>query len=351
MEHNLIRQKVAEIANEFEIEEVVNVSKFGNGLINDTYLVKAGRSKYVLQKLHPIFKPSVLIDTHNVTKHLLSNGLATPVLIRTKSGRLYFKDENGGHWRTLKYIPGRCYEKGVTPKQAFSAGLVVGRFHNILSDFDYEFRHKIKNFQNPGARMEKLKLTLKKFEGTEKYETTADLAGQVLKNYNRLENNIDLLPDRMTHGDLKINNIRFNHNGEAICLLDLDTLGRNKIVSDLAGAARTWCNGADEGDVKSSSFDLRVFESMLKGYLSTARFITKEEVRSVPDAVERVILVLAARFLTDAFEEEYFRLEEKRYPDLYVQNRTKATAQLNLYQDFLKKKPSAINIIKDLCKQ
>lgn len=346
-----MNNEVRQVANKFNVDKAISVSRFGEGLINDTYLVAGKRSKYILQKLHPIFRPTVLIDTHNITTYLLDNKLATPLLIKTKSNKLFFKNGKNNYWRMLTYIPGRCYEAGVNTKQAFSAGQLMGRFHNILSGFDYRFKHEIKNFHDPEARINKLRLISKKFRDTWKYNELVGLTNTVLKNYERVGNKIKNCPDRIIHGDLKINNVRFNFRNKAICLLDLDTLGKNKIATDIASGARTWCNKADEGDIKNSRFDLKVFENMLAGYLSTAKFITTREIKSIPETIERVILVLVARFITDAFEEKYFRFNSGQYKNLYEQNKTKALAQVVLYEDFVNKRKSINKIIKNLCRQ
>ena len=345
-----MNEKIMQIANSFDIDKATKVFEFGNGLINDTYLVECNKNKYILQKLHSIFRPTVLVDTANITRHLSDNGLKTPLVVRTKGGKLFFKDSKNRYWRMLTYIPGKCYEKGINSKQAFNAGRLVGQFHNILSSFDYKFKHKINNFYNSEARITKLKVVLKKFRYTSKYEELVDPANTVLANYKKLGNKTENCPDRIINGDLKINNIRFDNVGNAVCLLDLDTLGEYKISTDIASGARTWCNIADEGDVKNSKLDLKVFEKMIDGYLSSAEFVTKKEVKSIPETIERVILVLVARFITDAFEEKYFRLNPRKYKNLYEQNKTKALAQLALYNDFISKKKSINKIITNLCK-
>ena len=94
----------------------------------------------------------------------------------------------------LTYISGRCYEAGVTLKQAFSAGQLVGKFHDILSDCNYKFRHKIKNFYNSDARIQKLKLTLKKFKDTEKYKALLTPATKILEDYENLMNKKTYFP-------------------------------------------------------------------------------------------------------------------------------------------------------------
>jgi len=346
-----MEQNIIEIASNFDIKSPSKAYRFGDGLINDTYLVESSKDKYILQKLHPIFKSSVLVDTYNITQYLSIKGLKTPLLVKTKSGKLFFKDIRDRFWRMLTYVPGKCYEKGINSKQAFRAGRLVGQFHNILSGFDYKFKHEIKNFHSSKARLNKLRITLKKFKNTGKYDQLVDSANMVLASYEKLSSKVEDCPDRIIHGDLKINNVRFDIKNNAICLLDLDTLGKHKIATDIASGVRTWCNKADEGDVQNSKFNFEVFNSMLAGYLSTAKFITKKEIKSIPETIERIILTLTARFIVDAFEEKYFRLNPRQYKNLYEQNKTKAFAQLALYKDFVDKRKQINKIIINLCKQ
>ena len=87
-----MNEKIMQIANSFDIDKATKVFEFGNGLINDTYLVECNKNKYILQKLHSIFRPTVLVDTANITRHLSDNGLKTPLVVRTKGGKLFFKD-------------------------------------------------------------------------------------------------------------------------------------------------------------------------------------------------------------------------------------------------------------------
>ncbi len=145
---------------------------------------------------------------------------------------------------------------------------------------------------------------------------------------------------------MKISNVRFSKNGkEAISLLDLDTLGKDKIVIDLGDAVRSWCNSAEEGDVKGTTFNINIFEHMIRGYFQTANFITTDEKMKIPDGIELMTLELSARYITDAFEESYFTLDKLRYPSLYEQNKQKAIAQLQFYDDFQSKRNIVVQII------
>lgn len=331
--------KVLSIASEFDIPgKVLKAKRFGNGIIHDTFLIETdSKDRYIIQRLHKIFGNSVLEDMEKVTTYLDKHGILTPLLVRTMEGNLVFKADDD-RWRMITYIPGKCHERGVSPKLAFSASKLVGIFHNILYKFNYKFKHKLPDFHNTPKRMSNLKRVLDEYRGTNKFSTLEALADKTFKYYESIDKKIDSLPERVIHGDLKINNIRFDtKNNKALCLIDLDTIGRHKIIVDFGIASRTWCNKADEGDIKNSKFDIKIFSNMLAGYLKEAKFLTLEEFFAFSEGIKTMILEVIARFLTDAFEESYFKLIPGKFKSLYDQNRLRAIAQLNLYEDFLKK--------------
>lgn len=182
----------------------------------------------------------------------------------------------------------------------------------------------------------------------DKFSLLYPLASEVLESCSQIPNTIKLLPKRIIHGDLKLNNIRFDEAEEkAVCLLDLDTMIRLPVCVDIGDAARSWCNQKDEAD-ENSEFNVGIFEKMLEGYLATASFITKEELASIPNGVKALTLELSARFIIDAFEETYFKLDPNAFEDLYDQNLHKARAQIRLFKSIKSQEP-LINSIIELC--
>lgn len=342
-------KKALNIAKKFDIEKPLSASPYGQGMINDTYLIKTGKNKYILQKINKIFKPIVLEDIETVTRHLKEKGFVTPILVRTKNGELGLV-ENGECWRALTYIPGKTYEKKVSIAKIKSAGALVGKFHKAISDLKYEFKHVRPIFHNTPLIMKDLGKVLEKNIGGEKYKTLNPLAQKVLLYYEKINKKIDSLLSRNIHGDLKINNIRFNLKGEAVSLLDLDTLGKHKIIVELGDAARSWCNPSGEDDLKNAYFDIKIFQKMMEGYFSEAKFLEKDEIAAIPEGIETIMLELAARFITDAFNESYFKLNKTLYPSLYAQNKNKAAVQLKSYEDFVDKKAAAAKILRRLAK-
>ena len=86
------------------------------------------------------------------------------------------------------------------------------------------------------------------------------------------------------------------------------------------------------------SFDRRLFREIIKGYMSTARFLTVPEKLAINDGIKIVTLELCARYITDAYEEKYFSLDRKKYTNLVEQNTLKAVNLINFYEEIQKSK-------------
>jgi Ser/Thr protein kinase RdoA (MazF antagonist) len=293
----------------------------------------------VLQRVNPIFAPSVLEDIAFMTAQMKERGFVTTELIPTKMGELGII-EGSGVWRMLTHIPGRTVEEGITEEEARSAMELIGKFHQTFADHDYDFRHVREGFHDTPRIMTTLTETMREYSETPKHTALTTLGTEMTNAYRERPHAWAHVPKRIIHGDPKLNNVRFAANSpRAIALLDLDTMGRHSVVVDIADAARSWCNRADEGDIERAAFDVDIFRAMMEGYGASAKFLTREERDAIPHAIAQIALELAARFATDAYRESYFTLDRERYPDLFTQNSAKARAQFALYRDILRKFP------------
>jgi Ser/Thr protein kinase RdoA (MazF antagonist) len=325
-------EKEKRILSEFPLSNPVKIERFGCGLIHTTYLVRAGKEKFILQKMNPIFSTDILADVYAVSEFLSERGRETQKLMPTKRGRLFVK-RDGEAWRLLTFIPGRVFESTEDADMAYEAGKILGRFHRVLLSFRHTFA-KGRDGKTPECRYAKfLQVT----------------AGKQTAEIEALKKEILRLPDFMlpkrarlsvSHGDPKISNIVWNERGtkKAIALIDIDECtNRGNTLLELGDAFRSWCGKQEHG--ADNIFDMEKFEAAKEGYREGGEnLLLPEETALLIRAVKFKCLELASRFLVDYFEDYYFGWDEKRYESRRAHNLARAKGQVALYKSIKNKK-------------
>jgi aminoglycoside phosphotransferase (APT) family kinase protein len=143
------------------------------------------------------------------------------------------------------------------------------------------------------------------------------------------------LPKRICHGDLKISNVVFfpDRPDVARCLIDLDTLGYQRLPLELGDALRSWCNPLGESH-GSPRIQTEVFSAALAGYVMGApRLLLEVEATALVSGLETICIELAARFCIDVFEDRYFGFDPSRFATRRDHNLARARSQLELGKD------------------
>jgi hypothetical protein len=121
------------------------------------------------------------------------------------------------------------------------------------------------------------------------------------------------LPVRTTHNDTKFNNILFDGQNRAICIVDLDTVMPGTVLYDFGDAIRTGANSAeeDESDLDRVDLDLGLFEAYTRGFLEAAGSILIPAERSnLAFSARFMTYIIGLRFLTDHLEGDiYYRIQ------------------------------------------
>lgn len=274
-----------------------------DGLINATWLAReAGQLLGVVQRLNTdIFVPEVHEDIQAVTQHVSRAGLLTPTLVPTVGGDLWATTPSGVY-RHLTPVGHTTTHALESPQQARSAGHLVGRFHAALHDFDHAFRSVRAGAHDTDAHMVALSAAMDAHRSHRLYDRVAPLAESILEGWRTWDGEADG-PVRVIHGDLKVSNLRWS-NGEAVAVIDLDTMQIGTLAIELGDALRSWCNRSSEADA-DSVFDVDLFASAMRGYTTVVTLSPVERAAIVP-GIERVATELAARFARDTLEESYF---------------------------------------------
>ena len=300
------------------VDEVTSTRRFGEGHINDTFLVRTPSGEYVLQKLNTrVFHDvdTVMRNIGLVNAHL--NGRLVPELVHTD-----------GAWRMWRRVPGAAPVSAATPARAASAGQLLGRFHTLVADLDpTTLAETLPSFHNPAVRLAALQraiaVDVRERAASVHVEIEALFAAAPLAE--RADVLSRAVPRRVAHNDAKLDNVLFRGD-EAVSLVDLDTVMPGAWFWDVGDLLRTAAATAPEDDPEHSTTDAELHEATLSAYRgAVSDVLDPTEADALEDAGAIVTFEQAVRFLTDWLEGDmYYRTVR---PD---QNLDRARAQLRL---------------------
>lgn len=339
-----------EIFNSFLAEGTFsNAGPFGSGHIHDTFVVETlekQKDNYIIQRLNTkVFTniPELQINIERVTNHLRQKLLSIPgadtkreclTLIPAKDGKTWITDNDGSYWRMYVFIPDhRSYDIVDSPQKAFEGGKTTGRFQAMLADLPGPpLFETIPYFHDIEKRLDTYNKILKT-DRVRRAGSVPDLINFVLDRAETMKIILRLgkegkIPVRITHNDTKFNNILFDLNDKALCIIDLDTVMPGYVHYDFGDAIRTAANTAaeDEPDLSKVNMDISLFEAYSEGYLSETRStlndIEKEYLSFAPGLIT---YIMGLRFLTDYLDgDNYFKIHHERH------NLQRAKAQFRL---------------------
>lgn len=359
---------IGEICSSFNIAgRYINCSELSTGNINSTYLVRFEREgeekNYIVQRINKsVFKqPEKVMEnivnvTHYVRKQIEEQGLSTQKFVlrafaNKTTGEPFFIDEMGDYWRCYRFIHNSitydsCEDLGIIER----VGSAFGKFQNYLDGFDANSLHiTIPNFHNTverykvfhGAVKEDVRGRAKKVQTEiKKLFEFEELACKLQKHLDAGE-----IPLRVTHNDTKCNNVSFDKDtGEALAVLDLDTVMPGAIAHDFGDAIRFIANTTleDDPNVEKVDLDIDKYEAFAKGFVSQLKnMLTDFERKTLNLGVFAMTVELAVRFLTDyIMGDVYFKT---KYPG---HNLDRARNQIALSQAIFDKMEVIDTIIK-----
>jgi Ser/Thr protein kinase RdoA (MazF antagonist) len=140
------------------------------------------------------------------------------------------------------------------------------------------------------------------------------------------------IPERVIHGDPKVDNILFHReSGRALALIDLDTVQPGLVQHDLGDCLRSSCNrvGESPDGAPAARFDLGLCAEILGAYGAEAGdLLAPADLALVYDSIRLLPFELGVRFLADHLEgDRWFRVTHRG------QNLHKARVQLALVAD------------------
>jgi hypothetical protein len=314
--------------------DFIDAHPFGSGHINDTYCAtydQAGlRVRFIHQRVnHHVFKNPVQLmeNVSRVTRHVLARLMAdgnpqarrhTLTCIPALDGKPYALDASGDLWRTYPFIEGaRGYDLLENNEQAYQAARAFGEFQKLAADLGGDRLHEtIPDFHDTPKRLAALEAAIT----ADTADRVADVAAEIAFARARADDcaRITMLlasgdiPERVTHNDTKLNNVLLDATtAEALCVIDLDTTMPGSALYDFGDMVRTAVSATaeDDPDTLKAGILLDRFEALVRGYLSTATFLTDTERAHLAFSGKLLTLECGIRFLTDHLQgDTYFKI-------------------------------------------
>jgi Ser/Thr protein kinase RdoA (MazF antagonist) len=319
------------------------VTEFGNGNINDTYIVTCSpQEKFVLQRIntHVFKQPSLIMQnmrafTEHVHRRVKQEGRVwdSPRVIPAQDGNDYFIDSDNGFWRAISFIDNaRSFDTITDTAHAREVGYALGTFQSLISDLP----------------IDSLADTLEGFHITPRYLQHYDtvfpqhkrqLSPEVKHGIQFIEERRAFaftledagLPLRPIHGDPKVNNVMVhNDTGKAISIVDLDTVKPGLVHYDIGDCIRSGSNplGEDAEDWQAVHYNPEIGAALLEGYLAEAQaFLTPADYEHLYTSIRLLAFELGLRFFSDYLAGDvYFKV---KYPEHNLQ---RALVQFQLTQ-------------------
>ena len=361
---------LATIAEQFKPHgRIIDIRRLGNGNINNTFLVtldSGENNHFVLQSINARVFPRPDLIMRNMrafTDHINHRLVHTPMIagrrweipgiLTTKDGQDFWQDLDGSCWRAISYIENsRSFDTVKEIDHAREVGCALGMFHSLISDLSPDrLEDTLEGFHITPRYLKQYKDVISKCS-----TDNSDKINYCMKFVSERSALADVLEDakaqgrlclRPIHGDPKVDNIMIdNATGQAISIVDLDTVKPGLVHYDIGDCMRSGCNplGEETEQFDAVFFDPDLCKAILDGYVSVAKgFLTGNDYDYMYDAIRLMSFELGMRFFTDYLAGNvYFKAKHQKH------NLFRALVQFRLTESIESQETAIRAIIQDL---
>ena len=351
------------------IGKVTDIREFGNGNINNTFLVTMDTTEekhFILQRVNTrVFqRPECIIrNMRTLSEHIhkrlqdapLNAGRRweVPQVLLTQEKQDHWLDSNGAFWRALSFIDGaQSFGTIQDSRHAREAGYALGMFQHLVSDLPAEkLIDTLEEFHITPYYLQRFNKVVAKHSVRKSPEVQYCLQfigersswTHVLEDA-KAQGRLCLRP---IHGDPKVDNIMMdNATGHAISIIDLDTVKPGLVHYDVGDCLRSGCNplGEKPEQWETVHFHTDLCQAILQGYFPIAcTFLTENDYDYLYDAIRLIAFELGLRYFTDYVEGNvYFKIRDPEH------NLTRALVQFKLTESIESQEATIRTIIRDM---
>lgn len=369
----IIDDKLRAVIDRFDFPgRLTGSDEVRTGHINRTYRLRYAQDggaarDFILQRINNyVFKKpaEVMENVRLVTEHISAAMAAQGIdpenrvlrLVPVKGGGTMVDDGEDGFWRAYDFIRhAATIDRIEHPDQFRQIGAAFGQFQSMLSDFPIHRLHDtIPHFHDTRKRL-----------GDFERSVSLDVAGRAREVRDDIEfirsrgpamcRIVEMIeageiPLRVTHNDTKINNVMLDvDTGEALCVIDLDTVMPGSALYDFGDAIRYGASTAaeDETDLNRVALDIDLFSAFSDSFIAgTAARLTDAELYNLPLGALVMTYENGLRFLADYLDGDiYYRIERPAH------NLDRARCQCRLLADMEGKRAEMDGIVREQVKR
>ena len=274
---------------------LVTLEPHAGGLINHswraTLATAAGERRFLLQRInqHVFRRPAEVMAnmarvTRHVAAHLLAEGAADAErrvlrLVPARDEATHHVDAHGETWRLVPWIEGtRSVERAATEGEARDTARAFGRFLRHLADLpEPRLFETIPGFHDTPARV----VTFERIVAEDRVSRAREARPEIEAILDRRPLAAALadrvrdgeLRERPAHNDAKIANVLFDEwTGEALCVVDLDTVMPGLALHDFGDLVRSGVSDSDEDERDLARVCVRpaFFDALADGFVDGA---------------------------------------------------------------------------------
>ncbi len=331
-----------------------NISPLPGGRVNESFVLASGSQRFVLQKLNAIYGSDPALGLNWKTLHETLAGRAEdewreamPRVFPDLGGSFTASlAADGPMWRLTAHIAGRPAPR--TLAGAMQSARLMGALHRLLN-----CPAPVPLLPPPEAELVNQRLNLPEdflelrlvYRRHPHLEDLAPLIEQGAEAAALLPACPDFvtvfqLKDVLIHGDPKADNFIFAEDGQPRALVDWDDARYGHLLIDVAEMLRSFGRPPE----LTEGFCPEAMRAVLSGYAQTGLPLSEGDITLLPAVLRAVCLNLARRYMTDALAELFFRWDSEKYPSLYIQNKSRSQAMLDMAEHLLDNEMRLVDI-------
>ncbi len=286
--------------------DILEISPFGGGHINDTFRVRTTVRKYLVQRINTEVFRNLEVMEINLQGLLSSNSGILVDHLRTSKGKYILVGADSA-WK-MQYLNQSTFAPSVADRidivREVAKGFGEFTFQNNGLQPD-QFAETIPQFHHLHKRLEQLKDAVSS-DPANRLLSCQELVDsvQAFEWINeRMEALREILPKRVCHNDTKIDNILLStHDSTFKYVIDLDTVGPGYVLYDFGDMLRTMLSPTTEGESDISKIHIRedFYYTIRSSFLDECgEILTKNEIDNLEFGGLYMTYIMGIRFLTD----------------------------------------------------